>query len=347
MPMPRNGLSSRVRNDIVKVVEAGLARSPEQARAFAADLREACGDAVLGRRIERILAAAPVVAMPADKDTGLGVLQVFEATDVPPPVFLPDGAERAVDHLLACCEQADALEAAGLPVPRAALLHGPTGTGKTATARLIAHRLGRSLAVVRLDGTISSHMGQTGGNLSNAFRWAKEHPCVLLLDEIDALARTRGSEDVSAAGGETWRIVTVLLQMLDAHDGLLLAASNRADALDPALLRRFEFRVEVAAPDALARRHMVRLWMAALCPGDVDALVAATDGWCGADIRSACLHAARLACLAGRSAVSPQDWIAAEAFLYGGAGGRERPGPRGVYALPNGRRGAETVAQGG
>lgn len=337
--MARAEITPHVRDDIAKLVAAGLARNAETARAFAVDLAATCGDPVLTRRVERLLsqAPAPLTPMPVDRDTRLGLLQVFEATDVPPPVFLPDGAERAVDHLLACCERADALEAAGLPAPRAALLQGPTGTGKTATARLIAHRLGRSLAVARLDGMISSHMGQTGVNLSLAFRWAAEHPCVLLLDEIDAIAQTRGKEDGSAAAGETWRVVTALLQLIDAHDGMdmVLAASNRADALDPALLRRFEFRVEIAAPDALARRHMVRLWMAALCPEDVGAWVAATDGWCGAEIRSACLHAARLACLAGRTVVSPQDWAAAEAFLLG------------VSALPNGRRGAETVAQRG
>ena len=353
--MPRDGIAPRVRDDITKLIEAGLLRNPDQARAFAADLGAACGDAVLARRIERTLtkmAPGPLTPLPLDQDTRLNLLQVFAADDVPPPVFLPDRAEEAVEHLLACCERADALEAAGLPAPRAALLHGPTGTGKTATARLIAQRLGRALAVVRLDGMISSHMGQTGANLSRAFRWATEHRCVLLLDEIDAIARTRGSEDGSAAAGETWRVVTALLQLLDAHDGLLLAATNRLDALDPALLRRFEFRVEVAAPDAAARACMVRLWMAALCPEDIGAMVAATDGWSGAEIRSACLHAARMACVAGRAAVSDRDWADAEEFLDGVAGRRVRPGPLAAQALrkrrmSDGGRGARVASQGG
>lgn len=172
-------------------------------------------------------------------------------------LVLDDETSSAWKRVLAEHAAADRLQQHGLQPTRTALLLGPPGCGKTATAEAIARELG--LPLVRCDaGTlVRSHMGETGQRVTDTLRWGHELPAVWLFDEFDALAqrRTGGDEGISREAG---RMVTALLLGLDAWapaGGMLVAASNM-DGLDHALLRRFDVVLRYAHPTPV---HLARI----------------------------------------------------------------------------------------
>jgi SpoVK/Ycf46/Vps4 family AAA+-type ATPase len=127
------------------------------------------------------------------------------------------------------------------------LFTGPPGVGKTLAARHLAVELNVPLLVLDLASVISSFLGRTGGNIKQAFDYAKRRPCILFLDELDAVAKRRDDDgDV----GELKRLVTVLLQEIDlwTPDSLLVAATNHSSLLDPAVWRRFDRTIEFPRP---------------------------------------------------------------------------------------------------
>lgn len=139
------------------------------------------------------------------------------------------------------------LTAKGLRPRRRVLIHGPPGCGKSMTARALATELGLPVFVVRLDAIVGAYLGQTASRVRELFRFVETVHCVLLLDEIDALGRSRGdARDI----GELDRVAIALMQELEHAEprGLLVATSNLATALDRALLRRFDLVQELPQP---------------------------------------------------------------------------------------------------
>jgi len=139
------------------------------------------------------------------------------------------------------------LAQAGLRPTHTVIFTGLPGVGKTLAARWLARELGLPLAVLNLGAVMSSFLGRTGANLRQVIAYASQQPCVLLLDELDAIAKRR---DDNSDIGELKRLVTVLLQELDAwpSDALLIAATNHEQLIDPAVWRRFERRVVFPLP---------------------------------------------------------------------------------------------------
>jgi len=132
------------------------------------------------------------------------------------------------------------------------LLHGPPGCGKSVTARALGNELGLPVYVVRFDAVVGAYLGQTALHLRQLFQFAETTPCVLLIDEIDALGKKRGNPlDV----GELDRVVIALLQELEHSQpsGLLVATSNIARQLDDALWRRFDLVIELPSPNKSER----------------------------------------------------------------------------------------------
>jgi hypothetical protein len=187
--------------------------------------------------------------LPVDMDSRLELLRVEPVPQVDvEPVFHPDVHGR-LDQVIRERRERDALHAEGLEPTRSVLLTGPPGVGKTLAARWIARELGLPLLVLDLSAVMSSFLGRTGNNLRYVLDYAKTIECVLLFDELDAIAKRR---DDATEIGELKRLVTVLLQEVDdwSSDSILVAATNHPDLLDPAAWRRFELIVDFPMPDA-------------------------------------------------------------------------------------------------
>jgi len=164
------------------------------------------------------------------------------------PVW-PTKIQSELEGLVHERESATRLAAAGLHPTHTVIFTGAPGVGKTLAARWLARSLRLPLATLNLGTVMSSYLGRTGSNLRQVLHYAQRIPCVLLLDEIDAIAKRRDDQtDI----GELKRLVTVLLQELDAWppSGLLIATTNHEQLIDPAVWRRFERRVVFPLPDA-------------------------------------------------------------------------------------------------
>jgi SpoVK/Ycf46/Vps4 family AAA+-type ATPase len=162
------------------------------------------------------------------------------------PVW-PDHVRVALETVLEERRLADKLRGAGLEPIKAVLFQGPPGGGKTFAARWLARELRLPLLTLDLATVMSSLLGKTGSNIKTVIDRGASFPCVLFLDEFDAIAKRRDDDrDV----GELKRLVTVLLQAVDEwpSTSLLVAATNHAELLDPAVWRRFEVNIAFGAP---------------------------------------------------------------------------------------------------
>ena len=178
-------------------------------------------------------------AIPADRERNLPLCAVQEPTRCLHDVVLSPTNLALVKDILHEHNRDEVLRAHGLQPCDCILLCGPPGCGKTLTAEVIAHELGRPLVIVRTDSVVSSFLGETAANLRKVFDFAAASPMVVLFDEFDALGKER--EDASEHG-ELRRVVNAVLQMLDAYRGrsLVAAATNHEGLLDSAIWRRFE-----------------------------------------------------------------------------------------------------------
>lgn len=198
--------------------------------------------------------------VPVDDESRLSLLKIFQDEPSRPSPLLAQSTKDGLEQLIHERKQIKKLASLGLHPTKSAIFVGPPGVGKTITARWIASQLGVPLYVLDLTAVMSSFLGRSGTNLRAALDFAKRTPCVLLLDEIDAIAKRR-SDDSDI--GELKRLVTVILQEVDEWPatGLLLAATNHPELIDPALWRRFDLVVEFTSPDPEAVKAAIQRFL--------------------------------------------------------------------------------------
>ncbi|MBE0569462.1 MAG: AAA family ATPase [Deltaproteobacteria bacterium] len=185
-----------------------------------------------------------------------------------------------------------------LTPPRGVIFTGPSGTGKTLMAKAVAGELGMTLFTVDPPTLLSKWVGESEKGLREVFKRAKQaSPCILFFDEIEAMAPSRTAED---AGGTSQRVVSQLFRELDGLQSSLgivvIAATNRIDLMEPALLRagRFDSIIEFPLPSREERVEILQMFLQTLpfrSEVDIDALAGNTDGWTGADLETLCKKA--------------------------------------------------------
>jgi SpoVK/Ycf46/Vps4 family AAA+-type ATPase len=189
------------------------------------------------------------IPLPVDIDSRLQLLRVETGAPEFDPILSSDN-DTILNQVISERRNTAALLKMGLHPTKSMLFTGPPGVGKTLTAKWIADKLERPLLILDLAAVMSSFLGRTGNNIRHVLDYAKSMQCVLLLDELDAIAKRR---DDSSEIGELKRLVTVLLQEIDdwPSTGLLLAATNHPDLLDPAIWRRFEVVIDFDKPSRM------------------------------------------------------------------------------------------------
>jgi transitional endoplasmic reticulum ATPase len=189
-------------------------------------------------------------------------------------------------------------DAANATPPTGILLHGPPGTGKTLLARAAAAEAGVNLVTVAGPELLDRYVGESEKAVREVFERARQAaPSVVLLDEVDAVARSRGSGESEVGERVVSQLLTELDRAADNPSLAVVATTNRREALDPALLRpgRLETHVEVPAPDRAARRAIFEVHLADKPLDedvDLDQLARSTAGYSGADVEAVCREAA-------------------------------------------------------
>lgn len=218
------------------------------------------------------------------------------------PLFLSGNAASTFETFIEDVKNEDLLSRSGVSTRLGMLISGPPGTGKTLLAGHVAARLSRPLYVVRLDSVVSSLLGDTAKNVRSVFDYVPARDGILFLDEMDAVAKLR---DDRHELGELKRVVNTVIQSLDALEerAIVIGATNHAQLLDPAIWRRFPYRIEIGFPDETVRLDLWRHFLHEDVPhaDSEGVLTAVSEGMSGADIQNLALAARRLAILDGKT----------------------------------------------
>ncbi len=239
-----------------------------------------------------------------------------------------EGAKEEVQEIVDFLKFPEKYTALGGKIPKGALLVGPPGTGKTLLAKAVAGEA--KVPFFSLSGSdfVEMFVGVGASRVRDLFKQAKEKsPSIIFIDEIDAIGRARGKNNFSGSNDERENTLNQLLTEMDGFgtntNVIVLAATNRADVLDSALMRagRFDRQIYVDLPDVRERKEIFEVHLRPLKKEetlDVDFLAKQTPGFSGADIANVCNEAALIAARKGKKAVNKQDFLDAVDRIVGG-----------------------------
>ena len=239
-----------------------------------------------------------------------------------------EGAKEEIQEIVEFLRNPDKYTNLGGKIPKGALLVGPPGTGKTLLAKAVAGEA--KVPFFSLSGSdfVEMFVGVGASRVRDLFKQAKEKsPAIIFIDEIDAVGRARGKGNFSGGNDERENTLNQLLTEMDGFgtnsNVIVIAATNRADVLDKALMRagRFDRQIYVDLPDVRERKEIFDVHLAPLKKAeglDTDFLAKQTPGFSGADIANVCNEAALIAARYDKTAVDKQDFLDAVDRIVGG-----------------------------
>ena len=237
-------------------------------------------------------------------------------------------AKQEVEEIVEFLKQPQKYTDLGGKIPKGALLVGPPGTGKTLLAKAVAGEANVPFFSLAGSDFVEMFVGVGASRVRDLFRQAKEKaPCIIFIDEIDAVGRARGKNPAMGGNDERENTLNQLLTEMDGFGSnsgvIILAATNRVDVLDKALLRagRFDRQIHVDLPDLNERKEVFGVHLRPIKIDDsvdVDLLARQTPGFSGADIANVCNEAALIAARHGKSFVGKQDFLDAVDRIIGG-----------------------------
>ncbi|GLB52091.1 ATP-dependent zinc metalloprotease FtsH [Neptunitalea chrysea] len=239
-----------------------------------------------------------------------------------------EGAKEEIQEIVEFLKNPERYTSLGGKIPKGALLVGPPGTGKTLLAKAVAGEA--KVPFFSLSGSdfVEMFVGVGASRVRDLFKQAKEKsPAIIFIDEIDAIGRARGKNNFTGSNDERENTLNQLLTEMDGFgtntNVIVLAATNRADILDKALMRagRFDRQIYVDLPDLNERREIFEVHLRPIKTKealDLDFLAKQTPGFSGADIANVCNEAALIAARKGKKAVDKQDFLDAVDRIIGG-----------------------------
>ena len=239
-----------------------------------------------------------------------------------------EGAKQEVEEIVHFLKNPKKYTVLGGKIPKGALLVGPPGTGKTLLAKAVAGEADVPFFSMSGSDFVEMFVGVGASRVRDLFKQAKEKaPCIVFIDEIDAIGRARGKNVNHNGNDERENTLNQLLTEMDGFGSnsgvIVLAATNRAEILDKALLRagRFDRQIQVELPDVHERKAIFNVHMKPLKLDDtvdVEFLARQTPGFSGADIANVCNEAALIAARKEREAIGRQDFLDAVDRIVGG-----------------------------
>jgi SpoVK/Ycf46/Vps4 family AAA+-type ATPase len=244
--------------EILRIIEGGLAKDSKKVYNYSrllADKLDKDGDNKMAKMILRAIDNGPATTItmdellttPVDQESRLSIVDV----EVPPreqtKLVLPKLVDNKIEDFINVIKYQKQLIKGGVEISNTLLLYGKPGCGKTTVAKYISERTGLPLVIARFDAIVSSLLGNTAKNIRKIFDFADNKPCILFLDEFDAIAKAR---DDQYELGELKRVINSLLQNIDAFakHNILIAATNHPELLDKAIWRRFNTVIEIGPP---------------------------------------------------------------------------------------------------
>ncbi len=264
---------------------------------------------------------------------GKSKAKVYDKENTERPVTFKDvagqeGAKQEVQEIVDFLRNPHKYTELGGKIPTGALLVGPPGTGKTLLAKAVAGEAGVPFFSMSGSDFVEMFVGVGASRVRDLFRQAKEKaPCIIFIDEIDAVGRARSQSPQMSSNDERESTLNALLTEMDGfgtNSGVIvLAATNRADMLDKALLRagRFDRQINVDLPDLNERKAIFEVHLRPIkkdASVDVEMLARQTPGFSGADIANVCNEAALIAARGGKKTVQRQDFLDAVDRIIGG-----------------------------